>query len=182
METEEKVTNQETNESTEVSSETNEENNTEVGTQNEEPEKNDIDSSRPVIVSLKDRQVFVNTLKITMSFKFIVGMWCSLISIAGISAITAYLVTSKVLPFSFWIVGGVGVLYTIFLMCICMVNLRNWVFTMNEYNQKFGEWAMEDVVGICQDLISAGVVFAENEVKKAKGEEKHEETPTEEKH
>lgn len=138
-------------------------------------------NNRPIVVELRDRKVYVNTLDIKMSFKFRMGMLCSLLSLIGIGAITTYVAMAHVFPCSNWIVGCVGGFCAFLSMSITIINLQNWVFTMNQYNRKMGEWAMEDVIGICEDFIYAGVSFASEEVKRAKGEVKDESAPTEQK-
>ena len=138
-------------------------------------------NNRPIVVELRDRKVYVNTLDISMSFRFRMGMLCSFLSMIGFGAITTYVTMANAVPWPSWIVGCIGGFCEFLVVSIAIINLQNWVSTMNKYNRKMGEWAMEDVIGICQDFISAGLQFAAEEVEKAKGGEGKESAPEEQK-
>lgn len=120
---------------------------------------------RPEIVSIKDRKVNFKSLLITMSIRHRVVMILDLIGLSVISCITTYFVACEFKGYYDALIGGaVGVTFWIVVLCKTITDFRDWLFTMNSMNEQMASWALEDVIGICQDFISAGVKLAAEEV------------------
>ena len=136
---------------------------------------------RPIVIEVKDRKINVNTLEISMSRRFRLGMLCNFLCLAGLSALTTYLVMAKAFPCAPWIIGVGGGFLTFCSICHAIIKLHDWAYTMNSMNQQMGEWAMEDVIAICRDFIAAGIQYAAEEVQKVKGEKGQESAPAEQK-
>ena len=116
---------------------------------------------RPVVVSLKDRKVNVSSLKITMSRKHKTIMLLDLYTLSFVSAISVYLLMIKS-----WSIPALIVIGSVcFASWICALgkticDFSSWLFTMNIMNDNMARWAIEDVIGICQDLTTAGIKVA----------------------
>lgn len=121
---------------------------------------------RPLIY-IKDRQVVVETLKLSMSRKHRFVMFLDLWTIAWVSAITIGMSMSDSLSSYFWMIMPVGCLCTLISVCKTMIDFINWLYTMNEMNNNMGKWYVEDVRHIVVDLLNAGAKVAAEEVKKA---------------
>ena len=136
---------------------------------------------RPIVIELKDRKINVNTLEISMSRRFRLGMFLNFLCMVGLGALTTYLVMAKSIPCAPWVIGLVGGFLTCCSICHAIIKLHDWEFTMNSMNQQMGKWAMEDVIDICRDFIAAGIRYAAEEVQKGKDEKGQESAPTEKK-
>ena len=129
------------------------------------------DGKRPPLIRLEDGKVNVTTMKFSMSRKHRFVMFIDLWTIAWVSALTVYLSHQSFVEGWKWhvVVLG-GMILTVVSVLKTVTDFANWLFTMNKMQEKMGDWYMDDVVGICQDFISAGVKFAAEEVKKVVGE------------
>ena len=129
------------------------------------------DGKRPPLIRLEDGKVNVTTMKFSMSRKHRFVMFIDLWTIAWVSALTVYLSHQSFVEGWKWhvVVHG-GMILTVVSVLKTVTDFANWLFTMNKMQEKMGDWYMDDVVGICQDFISAGVKFAAEEVKKVVGE------------
>ena len=129
------------------------------------------DDSRPEpLITIEDNYVNVKTLKVSMSRRHRVVMFVDLWTIAWVSGLTVGMSMATTLSHYVWIIAPIGFLVLLCAIGKTVVDFQNWLFTMNMMQAKMGDWYMDDVVGICQDFISAGVKFAAEEVKKVVGE------------
>ena len=130
----------------------------------------DGEKMRRPLIELKDNQVNVYTLKITMSRRFRIVFFIDLWAIVFVAGLSVYMTMVAELSKYIWVIAPIGFLVVLCAIGKTIVDLQNWVFTMNAMQKKMGEWYMDDVIGICQDLINAGTKLAVEEVKKAKDE------------
>lgn len=124
-------------------------------------------TNRPLLVELKDKKVNVLVYQCSMSkiHKAVIGI--DLIMVVAMASLATFLFCRGNGPY--WgagIVTGISILWFIKVFA----DIRNWIYTMNVYLQKMGEWYQDDIADICTDLINAGVEYAAKEVAKAKGE------------
>lgn len=125
------------------------------------------EAERPTLIRLEDGKVNVSVLKLSMSKKHRVVMTIDLWLIAWVSAMTSYMAMLESLAPYRWIVVTIGCLSVMLAIGKTITDMMNWIFTMNVMLEQMGDWYIDDVVGICQDFIGAGVKFAAEEVKKA---------------
>ena len=118
------------------------------------------------LITVKDNKVNVKTLQVSMSRRHRVVMFLDLWTIAWVSGLTVGMSMATTLSHYVWIIAPIGFLVLLCAIGKTVVDFQNWLFTMNMMQAKMGDWYMDDVVGICQDFISAGVKFAAEEVKK----------------
>ena len=125
------------------------------------------EAERPTLIRLEDGKVNVSVLKLSMSKKHRVVMTIDLWLIAWVSAMTSYMAMLESLAPYRWIVVTIGCFSVMLAIGKTITDMMNWIFTMNVMLEQMGDWYIDDVVGICQDFIGAGVKFAAEEVKKA---------------
>lgn len=124
---------------------------------------------RPLI-SVKDRKVNVNTFQVSMSRRHRIVMFLDLWTIAWVAGGTVFFSMADKLAQYIWITAPIGGFVLLCAIGKTIVDFQNWLYTMNMKLIQMGEWYMEDIVGICQDFISAGMRLAAEEVEKAKEE------------
>lgn len=118
------------------------------------------------LITVKDNKVNVKTLQVSMSRRHRVVMVLDLWTIAWVAGLTVGMSMATTLSHYVWIIAPIGFLVLLCAIGKTVVDFQNWLFTMNMMQAKMGDWYMDDVVGICQDFISAGVKFAAEEVEK----------------
>ena len=118
------------------------------------------------LITVKDNKVNVKTLQVSMSRRHRVVMFLDLWTIAWVAGLTVGMSMATTLSHYVWIIAPIGFLALLCAIGKTVVDFQNWLFTMNVMQAKMGNWYMDDVVGICQDFINAGVKFAAEEVKK----------------
>ena len=131
-------------------------------------------SGRPEpLISLEDEKVNIKVFKITMSRKHRIVMVLDLWTIAWVSGIAVYMsMVEEFVKYRFAIIP-IGIIVILCAIGKTITDFQNWLFTMNAMQAQMGDWYMDDVVGICQDLITAGTKVAAEEVSKAKEEKTH---------
>ena len=121
---------------------------------------------RPLVVSVKDRTVTVNSLKIAMSRRHKAMMLLDLYTLSFVSAMSVYVLMMKswsAISMSFIVFACLASWTCALGKTIC--DFSNWLFTMNIMNENMARWAVEDVVGICQDFVTAGTKLVCSEVR-----------------
>ena len=123
---------------------------------------------RPVCVELKDQQILVRTFNISMSRKHRWLMTLDLMLIGLISGMFTYnAVAVAETGFQKLAWGASAVFLTIFAIVKTITDFSNWYYEMNTMLNQVGQWYIEDMRDIVSDMLSAGIKFAEAEVKKA---------------
>jgi len=129
------------------------------------------DGNRPPLIRIEDGKVNITTLKLSMSRKHRVVMFIDLWTIAWVSAMTIYIAQLPSVAGWRWLVSLVGLLVTTVSIGKTISDFSNWLFTMNKMQAQMGEWYLDDVVEMCQDLISAGARVAAGEASKRVSDE-----------
>ena len=125
-----------------------------------------VEDTRQPMIYLKDSKVHVTTLHLAMSQRHRITMLIDFLMIGMFPSITVYMSMLENLSISkLWIIIGGSVL-TILALSKTAVDLMNWIFTMNIFLTRMGEWYMDDVVNLCRSLINAGATVVEEEVRK----------------
>ena len=125
-----------------------------------------VEDTRQPMIYLKDSKVNVTTLHLAMSQRHRITMLIDFLMIGMFPSITVYMSMLENLSISkLWIIIGGSVL-TILALSKTAVDLMNWIFTMNIFLTRMGEWYMDDVVNLCRSLINAGATVVEEEVRK----------------
>ena len=122
------------------------------------------------LISVKDRKVNVNTFQVSMSRRHRIVMFLDLWTIAWVAGVTVFFSMADKLAQYIWITAPIGGFVLLCAIGKTIVDFQDWLYTMNMKLIQMGEWYMEDIVGICQDFISAGMKLAAEEVEKAKEE------------
>lgn len=128
------------------------------------------------LITIKDNQVNVKVLKLSMSRKHRFLMYIDLWTIAWVAGLTIGMSMESDLSNYVWIIAPIGFLLLLMAIGKTIGDFQNWLFKMNAMQEKMGEWYMDDVIGIVQDFITAGTKFAAEEVKRAIGGSQESET------
>ena len=131
--------------------------------------------SRPPVIELKGGQVNVKTLKLSISRKHRWMLLIDLLTIFWVGIVSTLLFCiDNLTPIKLMVISFFGLLMLFASVGKTIFDLVNWVYTMQKFNERMGEWYCEDVANICNDLITAGVKVAAEEMDKSKKGEREE--------
>lgn len=129
-------------------------------------------SKRPPFVELKDGQIIVKTISVTMSRKHKCLMIFDLLLIGFVCGVFSYVAATQDNTIKHLVgIITVGAFLEVISIMKTITDFLNWKFTMNSVLQDICGWYVEDVRNIVSDLLNAGAKFAEEEVAKATGKE-----------
>ena len=126
-------------------------------------------NNRPCMIELKDKRVNIRTHRLSISRKHKLVMLIDLFTLSWVSGIFVLLITLNNLSWlGIFAMGCLGLLMWTCALGKTICDFRDWMFTMQSQIDKIGDWSCDDVVNICNDLIRAGIKYAQEEVEKAK--------------
>ena len=105
------------------------------------------------LIEISKGKCNVKTLRLSMSQGLRIKIFTDLLSIGLIPAIAVYCALRIATEEGFIVCIGLGIVAMVCAVCNTICDFNNWVYTMNIYLDRMGQWYAEDIVNIFHSLV-----------------------------
>lgn len=123
---------------------------------------------QPCVVEIANGRCNVKTFQLSMSRRHRMVMLVDLFTIGFIPAMTVWCATQFNSPNGIFISMLIGAIALVCGIGKTICDFANWLFSMNKMQEKIGEWYVEDITNIYNNIVKADCKVAAVEVSKVK--------------